>query len=202
MTSTGVKFGKTERGAVWLDAQKTPPYSFYQYWVNTADADAMQYLRLFTAADDAQLASLESAITEKPECRAAQLYLAKELTTLIHGHAETERAIQASKILFGEKFTDVDSKTLLAVFNDVPSTAVSPQNISEGMVLQDLLVQCGIATSKGAARRSIDGGGVYINNERATDPNTAITESSFVDGSVLVLRSGKKNYHLVRMQNQ
>ncbi|MFN8390700.1 MAG: tyrosine--tRNA ligase [Bdellovibrionota bacterium] len=199
-TASGSKFGKTEQGAIWLDGTKTSPYSFYQYWLNSADADVVKYLLLFTPVEGDELEELKKAVAEHPERRSAQQYLAQYLTTLVHGKAETVRSVQASRILFGESFANVDSQTLLEVFRDVPSTSLSVDELGVGVQLQDLLVRCGLAQSKGAARRAVDGGGVYVNNERVTDATTAIGSQSFVDGAVLVLRSGKKNYHLVRIQ--
>jgi len=199
MTSSGTKFGKTERGAVWLDSKKTSPYHFYQYWLNTSDADVIRYHSLFTALDGEELDALAKNIAEKPEARLAQQKLASELTTLVHGAEETKRAAQASKILFGETFENVDSKTLLDVFQDVPSTGLSRSELQALGSIIDLLVRCGIANSKGAARRSLDGGGIYLNNERVEDAALTVSPENFVDGSVLVIRSGKKNYHLVKL---
>lgn len=199
MTSSGTKFGKTEQGAVWLDAKKTSPYQFYQYWMNTADADVIRYLLLFTSVDGEELRGLETSLAQNPQAREAQQYLAAELTTLVHGKSETERAKQASKILFGESFENVDSKTLLDVFQDVPSTLLSATDLSASASLIDLLVRCGIASSKSDARRSLEGGGVYVNNEKIKETNFVVSKSHFVDGNVLVIRSGKKNYHLVKL---
>ncbi len=199
MTSSGTKFGKTERGAVWLDSKKTSPYHFYQYWMNTADADVLKYIRLFTTADDSELRQLETETAAHPEQRAAQRYLAEHLTTLVHGRSETERAAGASKLLFGERFDSVDSKTLLEVFQDVPSTNLPRTDLGESLPILDLLVRCGIATSKAAARRSVEGGGIYLNNDRVDQVTSAVTPGMFVEGSFLVIRSGKRNYHLVKL---
>ena len=199
MTSSGTKFGKTERGTVWLDAKKTSPYHFYQYWLNTADADVMKYLLLFTPVDGDELARLEEEKKTKPEQRGAQRYLAEHLTSLIHGKDETRRAIEASKLLFGEKFDSVDSRTLLEVFQDVPSTDLPRSELGSSLPLLDLLVRCGVAASKAAARRTVEGGGIYLNNDRVDDVSSAVTPAMFVEGNVLVVRSGKRNYHLVKL---
>ena len=199
MTSSGTKFGKTERGTVWLDAKKTSPYHFYQYWVNTADADVMKYIMLFTPCDGDELKNLDEASSSKPEQREAQRYLAQHLTTMIHGADETRRAIEASKLLFGEKFDSVDSRTLLEVFQDVPSTDLPRSELGSSLPLLDLLVRCGVAASKAAARRSVEGGGIYLNNDRIDDVSSAVTPAMFVEGNVLVVRSGKRNYHLVKL---
>jgi tyrosyl-tRNA synthetase len=199
-TSTGAKFGKTERGAVWLDPRRTSPYSFYQYWLNTADADVVKYLQLFTTVDDEELSGLQQAVQEHPEERRAQQYLARTLCTLVHGAEETERALRAARILFGEKLDNIDSNTLLEIFSEVPSTALEADVLASGILLPDLLLRCGLANSKGAARRSIESGGIYLNNERAAGVDTRISSSALVDGAVLLLRSGKKNYHLVTIK--
>ena len=199
MTSTGAKFGKTEKGAVWLSPERTSPYEFYQFWLNTADADVMKYIRLFTAIDGAELAELEQSVANEPQSRRAQQRLASELTSLIHGQAETKQAQNAGRILFGGALENVDSKTLLTVFADVPSSEMGAAEFSGGHPLVDLLVKAGLAESKGQARRAIEGGGVYLNNEKIPDVNAKVELSAFVEGKVLVLRSGKKNHHLIRL---
>lgn len=197
-TTSGRKFGKTEEGAVWLDPSRTSPYQFYQYWISTHDADVIRYLNLFTDVRADELAELDEKLRTAPEVRAPQLRLARELTELVHGATETARAIQASKVLFGESLDQVSAGTLLEVFSDVPSTDLPADRFAAGLPLVELLVECGLASSKGAARRSIEGGGIYVNNERAVDPQTVIGSDRLVDGHVLVLRSGRKTYHLVR----
>ena len=194
-TSSGTKFGKTEEGAVWLDANKTSPYKFYQYWLNTADADVIRYLELFTEVDDKELDSLTTAVKNQPQHREAQKKLASELTILVHGQKETDAAIQASSVLFGGSLENIDSKTLSDIFSDVPSVSITKQDIN----IIDLLITSGLAKSKSEARRSIEAGGIYVNNERCNDLDTNITSKHFIDQQVLVLRSGKKNYRLVKI---
>ena len=138
-------------------------------------------------------------MNSSPEKRDAQRYLAEHLTTLLHGESETTRAKEASRILFGEKFDAVDSRTLLEVFQDVPSTSLERTEVGSGLPLLDLLVWCNVANSKAAARRSVEGGGIYVNNERAQDVAMSVTPAMFVDGEALVIRSGKKNYFLVKL---
>ncbi len=198
-TASGTKFGKTERGAIWLDPAKTSAYHFYQYWVNTADADVIRYLKLFTPIDDAEIARLEAATSAAPERREAQQVLAEHLTSLVHGSSGSERAKTASRVLFGEGWENIDSSTVLEVFQDVPSTELTRSELESGLNLVDLLLRCGVATSKAAARRTVEGGGIYLNNAKSVDPAVPVNSSSFVDGQVLVLRSGKKNYYLVRL---
>ncbi len=198
-TASGVKFGKTEQGTIWLDSNRTSPYRFYQYWLNTADADVIRYLQLFTEIEGDELAALEKAVQESPEQRLAQNTLAKQITSMVHGPEEMGRAGLASNILFGGRLTDIDSKTLLEIFSDVPATEVHAAEVITGIQLQDILVRCGLASSKGAARRLIEGGGLSINNEKTSDLHLKLTLPHFIDGKVLLLRSGKKNYHLIRL---
>lgn len=202
MTASGSKFGKTEKGTVWLDREKTSPYEFYQYWLNTADADVIRYSKLFVldegVLNEQTLKELEQATAQKPEARTAQRFLAAYLTDLVHGKAEREKAEQASAKLFAGSLDNANGKDLLTMFGDAPSTEVAAKAIKSGVTLQELLVICKISATKAAARRLIEGGGVYINNERIKEFTAKIENEHFVD-SVLVLRSGKKNYHLVKL---
>lgn len=198
-TSTGAKFGKSEKGAIWLSGEKTSPYEFYQYWLNTTDADVIRYIRLFTSLDGAELRSLEESVQKAPEARKAQEWLAQELTCLLHGPEETELAIQASRVLFGGSLENMNSQTLLKVFAEVPSTELKRGDFSEPKVLLDILVECKVSESKSQARRAVEGGGIYVNNEKISDPNARIALSHFIGEEVLIVRSGKKNYHLIRL---
>jgi tyrosyl-tRNA synthetase len=198
-TSSGAKFGKTEKGAVWLSPELTSPYQFYQYWLNASDADVIHYLSLFTEVSEEELQALKRALSDHPEQRLPQKKLASEVTSLVHGHEETHRAIRASSILFGEAIIDVSSAVLLDIFADVPSVTLPPKNIEEGKTLQELVVLSGLADSNGAARRLIEGGGVYLNNEKTQDLRMKVSLNNFIDRRVLVLRSGKKNYRLVTL---
>lgn len=199
MTSAGTKFGKTERGTVWLDGGRTSPYQFYQYWLNTADADVLRCLLLFTDIEGEELETIQQAIESQPEQRAAQQRLASELTQLVHGADELARAKVASRVLFGEKIEHLAASTLREIFQDVPTAHLAPNDLDSGMPLVELLVKCGVSDSKGAARRAIEGGGLYLNNERVSDPQTLVTLAMCIDGQVLVIRSGKKNYHLLQI---
>lgn len=199
-TASGAKFGKTEAGNVWLDAKRTSPYRFYQYWVNAEDRDVLNYIRFFTDIDGPELGELEKAVTEKPETRTAQQTLAYTLTELIHGREEAKRSVKASKVLFGEKIKDIDEKTLIDIFSDVPSTAISRTQLSTGIPVLELLILTGICQSKGEAKRLIEGGGFYINNERVNDQTLMVSSEHLATESICVLRSGKKAYHLVRIE--
>ncbi len=199
-TSSGAKFGKTEKGAVWLSAEKTSPYEFYQYWLNTSDEDVLKYLKLFTSISNDALSELEQRHANNPGQREAQKTLAQSLCDLVHGENQTQQAIQASSVLFGASMSSIPSSTLLDIFRDVPSVALPPNLFSSGMNIQELLVKVEVAKSKGAARRLIESGGLYVNNERRNDFQENITASDFIDNQVLVIRSGKKNYFLVRLE--
>jgi tyrosyl-tRNA synthetase len=196
-TSSGSKFGKTEAGAVWLDPDRTSPYQFYQYWLNSADEDVMRFMGLFTDVETEELESLAQATEENPGAREAQKRLASELTSIVHGAQENARAQAASQALFGGSLTELDSKTLLEIFQDVPSTKMAGADFGSAKGILDLLVDTGVAKSKGEGRRLVTGGGLYINNERVTEPNTELSQQSFIEDRVLIIRSGKKKYHLV-----
>jgi tyrosyl-tRNA synthetase len=191
-TSTGKKFGKSEEGSLWLDPNLTSPYQMYQYWLQTADADTVRYLKLFTFLDQGRIEELAQEVATKPEKREAQRELAFHCTALIHSHEAAEAAAAASRILFGSDETPVE-ETIAALLRELHHTQVEP-----GISLVDLLVQTRLAESKGAARKLIEGGGVYLYNERQTDPRKAISKAdSKWPGGAILLRAGKKNYHLV-----
>lgn len=188
----GTKFGKsTGGGNVWLDPELTTPYAWYQYFVNTADADVVRYLRWFTFLSRDELAELEEATASRPQERAAQRRLARELTTLAHGEAATEAVEDASRALFGRgELSRLDEPTLRAALRETSVaelTAGSPDGIVE------LLVASGLCASKGAARRTIAEGGVSVNNVRIDDEAWAPQPSDFLHGRWLVLRRGKRN---------
>ncbi|MCB0345762.1 MAG: tyrosine--tRNA ligase [Bdellovibrionales bacterium] len=198
-TSSGTKFGKTEQGTVWLDPKRTSPYRFYQYWLNTQDSDVVHFLRMFTELSDQEIAALEKQVAEDPGKREAQKSLARIMCDLVHGNDETVRAENATQVLFGGKLTDVDDATLADIFSDVPSTEVKAAELSAGIAIVDLLKTCGLSKSNGEARRTIDGGGLYLNNERVSDSAMMVTSDCLATDSMLVLRSGKKKYHLVKI---
>jgi tyrosyl-tRNA synthetase len=197
-TSAGVKFGKTEAGAVWLDPNLTSPYRFYQFWLNTDDRDAITYLKFFTWLSQEEIAELAEGLKLAPEKRRAQRELARHVTALVHGETELEKALRASEVLFGKEIEGLTVQELFDIFADVPSTNLEKSKL-EGFTLTDALVISGLAPSKGEARRLVQGGGVAVNNRRANDPRQTISDSDLIDGQVLVLRKGAKNYHLLRI---
>ncbi len=193
--SEGRKFGKsTGGGSLWLDPEMTSPYAWYQYFINTADADVVGYLRWFTFLDAGEIAELEEAPAERPHERAAQRRLARELTTLIHGQAATDAVELASQALFGRgELTDLDERTLAAALREAGNNDVVEVPPAGEDSIVDLLVATGLSASKGAARRTIAEGGVSVNNVRIATEEWVAQESDFLHGRWLVLRRGKRN---------
>jgi len=199
-TTAGVKFGKTEAGAVWLDAKLTSPYRFYQFWLNTDDRDVITYLKFFTWLPKVEIEGLEQDVKTAPEKREAQRRLAREVTTMLHGETELEKAVRASDVLFGKEMSGLSVDQIVDIFADVPSTELNKAKLDgDGFTLGDALVVAGLAPSKGEAKRLVQGGGVAVNNIRADDARKEISASDFIDGKVLVLRKGAKHYHLIRV---
>jgi tyrosyl-tRNA synthetase len=197
----GSKFGKTAEGtSVWLSPKRTSPYRFYQYWFNTDDGDAITYLKYFTWLEEARIAELEHLLFEQPERREAQRTLAREVTRMIHGETALAKAEQASQALFGGDITGLDAADIEDIFAEVPSHDVSRESLSDGLAVIDLLVESGLANSKADARRSVQGGGIYLNNERVSDVAQTAGISQAIDGRFLVLRKGRRQYHLVRVR--
>ena len=193
----GTKFGKTEQGTIWLDAGKTSPYRFYQFFVQTPDADVLIFLKYFTFLPHEQLAALEASVKAEPEKRLAQTTLAQEVTRMVHGEAELKRAEAATQALFGAGIRELDEATLLDVLSGAPSTKKAEGALAAGLSLVDLLVDTQLCPSKGQAKKDLAAGGVYVNNERVSDAAATVKPGDLIAGKHLVLRKGKKNYHLV-----
>jgi tyrosyl-tRNA synthetase len=199
-TSSGTKFGKTEAGTIWLDAERTPPFTFYQYWLNTDDREVVAYLKKFTFLDSAAIAELEAATADAPEKREAQRALARELTTMVHGAEQMSRAEHASSVLFGEGIATLGVGDVLTIFHDVPSTEVAASEARDaGIALVDLVARVQLASSKGEARRLVESGGIYVNNRRMSDVKARLTQAAAIGGELFVLRKGQKQNHLVRL---
>ena len=197
-TSSGVKFGKTESGTIWLDAERTSPYRFYQFWMNTADADVVRYLKYFTWLTQDEINELEASHASSPQERAAHKKLASEVTSMVHGETALERAVRSSEVLFGASVEDLAKDELLDIFDDVPSSRQSKGDfVGDGKALVDVMVESGLAASKGAAKRLVRDGGAYVNNRRIRDERARLTQDDLLHGHLLVLRSGQKKYHLV-----
>ncbi len=195
----GTKYGKTEGGAIWLSPELMSPYEFYQFWLNRADAEVGNLLRVFTFRSREEIAELELATAERPAARAGQRALAEDVTTLVHGPAEYQRAVAASRALFGQgDLTALDEATLRAVMAEAPSTVV-PGTAALSAV-SELMVQVGLETTKSAARRTIAGGGAYLNNRKVTDPEEIPTPGDLLCGKFLVLRRGKRTTGVVEVR--
>jgi tyrosyl-tRNA synthetase len=202
-TASGTKFGKTEAGTVWLDASRTSPFKFYQFWLNTDDADVVAYLKCFTFLERAAIESLEDATRTAPEKREAQRVLAREVTALVHGDDSVTRAEHASSVLFGEDIATLSADQVLAVFSDVPSSELSAASFDgDGLSLVELLADPAVklAPSRSEARRLVQSGGVYVNNRRAADVQMRLTRAQAIDGVLFVVRKGQKQNHVVRLR--
>ncbi len=193
----GTKFGKTEGGAIWLDSEKTSPYEFYQFWINTDDRDVVKYLKYFTFLSHEEITGLENEVITSPEKRSAQKALAEEVTKLVHGEAALQQAIKISAALFSGEIKELTSNEILEGFKDVPSTEIGEGDIG----LIDLLIQSKISPSKRQAREDISNGAIYINGDREQDLEKVITNEDKIDGKFTVIRRGKKKYFLIRYAN-
>ncbi|MGQ4665972.1 tyrosine--tRNA ligase [Metabacillus halosaccharovorans] len=190
----GTKFGKTEGGAIWLDAEKTSPYEFYQFWINTDDRDVMKYLKYFTFLTHEEILELENEVATAPEKRSAQKALAEEVTKLVHGEEALQQAIKISAALFSGDIKQLTASEILEGFKDVPTTEIEEGEIG----LIDLLIQAKISPSKRQAREDISNGAIYINGDREQDLTKVITNEDKIDGKFTVIRRGKKKYFLIR----
>jgi tyrosyl-tRNA synthetase len=190
LKSDGTKYGKTEGGAVWLDPDLTSPYSFYQYWFNSEDADVGMLLRRLTFLPRERILELEELTASQPARRVAQRVLAAEVTALVHGEEAVAQAEAASAALFGRgDLSDLTPQTLSSALSTVPHVVLAPD---EPRSLADLLVATGLTPSKGAARRAASDGGVYVNNERVEDADAEVNEAHLLHGRWLVLRRGRR----------
>jgi tyrosyl-tRNA synthetase len=193
--SDGTKFGKTESGAVWLDAEKTTPYEFYQFWINSADADVVKYLKFFTFLSRDQIEVLEVSVQDEPHLRKAQKALAEEMTRLIHGEAALEQAQKITDALFSGDVTKLTADEIKQGFKDVPTYE---HTSGEEIGIVDLLVAAGISPSKRQAREDVTNGAVSLNGEKVTDTDYIVGENDRIEGQFTIVRRGKKKYHLVK----
>jgi len=197
-SASGVKFGKTEAGAVWLDPGRTPPFAFYQFWLNTDDRDVVAYLRYFTFLDREAIVALEHAHAEAPEKREAARVLAREVTTLVHGADEAVKAEHGAATLFSGELGAMAAGELLRVLGDVPSTTVSAGELAQH-ALPKWLATVGLASSSSEATRLIRGGGIYVNNQRATDEKKRLSRDDAIGGEIIVLGKGQRQKHVLRV---
>ena len=198
----GKKFGKTEQGNIWLDKRYTSPYTFYQFWLNVSDDDADRYIKIFTSIPQDEIEALIAEQKEAPHLRPLQKRLAQELTILVHGEEELEKAIAASGILFGnatsEALRSLDEETLLAVFNGVPTFEISREQLNEGIKAVDLTTDAAaIFASKGEMRKLVQGGGVSMNKEKLAAFDQVVTSADLLNDKYILIQKGKKNYFLL-----
>lgn len=198
----GGKFGKTEKGNIWLDPERTSPYQFYQFWLNVSDTDAEKYIRIFTMLGKEEIDSAIATHQQAPHERSLQKLLAKEVTTMVHGAQEYEKAVSASQMLFGnatsEALKSLDEKTFLAVFDGVPTFEVEDSKFPMGII--DLLAaESKVFPSKGECRKMIQAAGVSINKEKVTDANATIGSESYINGKYILAQKGKKNYFIIKI---
>ncbi|WP_075590999.1 tyrosine--tRNA ligase [Labilibacter marinus] len=198
----GGKFGKTESGNIWLDPKRTSPYKFFQFWLNTSDADAEKYIKIFTLLSQEEVANLAKEHAEAPHARALQKRLAEEVTVMIHGREAYDASVEASQILFGkstmEALKGIDEDTFLSVFEGVPTFNISKSDIETGIdVLELMAVQTQIFPSKGEARKTVKGGGVSLNKEKVTSAETVINADYLLNDKYLLFQKGKKNFFVV-----
>ena len=199
----GTKFGKTEGGNIWLDAERTSPYKFYQYWLNTSDIDAEKYIKIFTFLTRSEIEALVLEHREAPHLRALQKRLAEEITTMVHSKEDLENAIKASEILFGkstsEDLRQLDEKTFLDVFEGVPQTEIAKSEIEAGLdVIGALAEKGGFLKSNGEARRALKENSISVNKEKVKK-GYSITVDHLINGKFVLLQRGKKNYFLLRV---
>ena len=190
----GTKFGKTESGAVWLDPEKTTPYEFYQFWINTADADVIKYLKFFTFLSKEEIEGLEKSVQEEAHLRNAQKTLAEEMTKLIHGEAALEQSQKITAALFSGDIKNLTAGEIKQGFKDVPTY----EHTEGEALLVDLLVAAGIVSSKRQAREDITNGAVYINGERKQELDYVLAAEDRIEEQFTVIRRGKKKYYLIK----
>ena len=199
----GTKFGKTEKGNIWLDPERTSPYEFYQFWLNVADEDAERYIKIFTMLDRETVEGLIEEHRQDPGQRRLQKVLAREVTVMCHGQAEYDNAVAASRMLFGnstsEELRKLDEKTFLAVFSGVPTFDIQASSLPLG-IMDLLAVETGVFPSKGEARKMIQGGGVSINKDKVTDIDRTVTAGDILDGKYILAQKGKKNYYIINVK--
>lgn len=198
--SDGTKMGKTESGAIWISAARTSPYQFYQYWINTPDDDVSKCLRFLTDLTRPEIEELDAAREQAAHEKASQKALAESMTRLLHGNEGLERARKATQVLFGEEIANINDAELGEIFADVPSCEIDSARLGgEGWPLVEALVESGLAKSKGEARRTVEQGGGYINNRRVEDVNHRLTPADLASASMIVLRSGRRKYAVLRL---
>ena len=199
----GTKFGKTEKGNIWLDAERTSPYEFYQFWLNVTDVDAESYIRIFTMLDRKTIETLIAEHREDPGQRKLQRVLAREVTVMCHGQQAYDNAVEASQMLFGKSTSEalkkLDERTFLAVFNGVPTFDIAKEDLPCNL-LDLLAVKTQVFPSKGEARKMVASGGVSLNKDKVSDIGYEVSESDILDGKYILAQKGKKNYFIINVK--
>lgn len=195
--SNGQKFGKSEAGNVWLDPKLSSPYQFYQFWIGTEDADVVRYLKYFTFLSQSEIQELEQAHLVDPGKRVAHYELAQAITKLTHGQEALEQAQRISKLLFADDLSQLSADDVLVGTQGAPTYHIQKSDFSENLSLVNLLASTGIYASKAEARRALTQGGVYLNQKRMNDVNLILSLDHTIEGKVILIRVGKKNYHVV-----
>ena len=199
--SDGQKFGKTESGAVWLDAKKTSPYKYYQFWLNATDDDAKNWIKIFTLKTKEEIDAIIAEHDAAPHLRIVQKALAKDITTRTHSELDYETAVKTSEFLFGNGdlsfLANLDHEAVLEVFDGVPQSNFDRAKLAEGINILDLLVETQVFPSKGEARKMLQGGGVSLNREKLTDIELFVNTSNLINDKYLIAQRGKKNYYLI-----
>lgn len=201
--SDGGKFGKTEKGNIWLSPEYTTPYAFYQFWLNVSDEDAARYIKIFTTLSREEIEAAIAAHAEAPHLRSLQKLLAKEVTLMVHGEAEYANAVNASEILFGkstsETLRSIDERTFLSVFDGVPQYSLSKDQLPANVI--DLLsVSTDVFPSKGECRKMIQGGGLSINKDKCSSADRMLSSEDLIDGKYILAQKGKKNYYILKFE--
>jgi tyrosyl-tRNA synthetase len=199
----GGKFGKTEKGNIWLDPKYTTPYEFYQFWLNVSDEDAVRYIKIFTLLKKEDIDLAVKDHLESPHLRGLQKLLAKEVTVMVHGHEEYNKAVDASQILFGQatpdKLRSIDEATFLSIFDGVPGYEIDKKDLPSSLT-ELLAVKSPVFPSKGECRKMVQAGGVFINKERVESSECMVTEGDLLNGKYILVQKGKKNYFIIKVR--
>ncbi len=198
-SASGVKFGKTEEGAVWLDPERTSPYRFYQFWLNTGDGDVVRYLKMFTLLDRGEIEELAGAVADRPHRREAQKRLAAEMTRAVHGADGLDRAVRASAVLFGGSLEGLGAADIEEIFADVPQAVVARGEMEGGVELVAVMADGGLTASRSEARRLIRGGGVYLNGARVAETGAVVRAEDAIEGRFVIVRVGRKRHLVVEV---
>ncbi|WP_391202623.1 tyrosine--tRNA ligase [Psychrobacillus sp. L4] len=190
----GTKFGKSASGSVWLDAKKTSPYEFYQFWINTADSDVIKYMKIFTFLERSEIEAFQETVENEPHLRKAQIALGEEMTRLIHGQEALEQAVRISQALFSGNLKELSAEEMKDAFKDVPSVEMT----KDAKNIVDFIVEATVSPSKRQAREDVANGAISVNGEKVTDVAYEVGESDRLEDEFMIIRRGKKNYKMIK----